>query len=250
MPRTNWPPYQTMRPLIHAHAGRAAAIMGGGPSLSEGFAKVPAGAVLFSVNDHGYRHFKAHPHNARPIDYIVACDKIEDRVGKFPAPRISRHMWADYRLLFMPGTNSAMAAAWCARLMGCGPIVLLGIDLYAGETYHDDPKGRSSGKNLKPGIHAQNWAKFFQQFPAQYRAIGGHPSLTKYVGQFDGKELGGPPLPREVLSRELRGSRVWIKLDSIVSMRPFYVGTQLELNEHEAIKLVKQHRAIRLQALP
>lgn len=240
-----WPPYQTLRPLIHAHVGRTAVIMGGGPTLIDAMRIAPAEALYISANDHGCRLFKNTPGETRQVSYIVACDKIEFRVRPFAIPIIGRHMWADYRLLFMPGPSSGMAAAWAARFMGCAPIILTGMDFYTGGTYHDDPQAASTGKNIAAKSHAVRWQSLVALYPAQYRTIGCYPGLANRLGIYDPKERAAPPIAREQLLKELRSEHVRLKIESMISMRIFPAGAQLELHVEEAKKLFKTRRAER-----
>lgn len=257
MPRTAWPPYRTLRDLIHRHVGVPAVVMGGGPSLQQAIPKAPANAIFISVNDHGVRYFKhVAPQDSRRCSYVVCCDKIEQR-ARFDArengdgspwhlPVISRHMWADYRLLFQPAPSSGMAAAYFARLLGCSPIIITGMDLYAGGTYHDNPKALSSGKSIKPGDHRIRWFKLAAQFPAMYRAIGCDDALRDRVGEYDPNESPRPPTSVEFLVAELRRERCEITRQAIVCMREFPPGQVLDLMKREVDHLVKERKGRRL----
>lgn len=261
MPRASWPTYQTLEPLIHAHAGRAAVIMGGGPSLHEGVTRAPGDAVYLSANDHGVRYFK---HRGLPqrCAYVVAGDENERRWrgdvraradgvpvdGKpWGCPVIGRQMWADYRLLFMPQPNSGIAAAWVARVMGCAPIILLGMDLYAGGTYHDDAKYKSSGKSLSAGDHRLNWIKFLSAFPGPYRALGCERELRAMVGEFDAAERYRPGESRYQLLEGLRRDRCRLTADAVIMQRPFSAGLTLDLRKNEVDDLIKHGKAVRLR---
>lgn len=247
MPRSSWPPYQTVRPLIHSQVGRMAVIQGGGPTLDAGMALCPGEALYLSVNDHGCKYFLRHPEHPARASYIVACDKIEPRVRLHKLPVFSRHMWADYRILYMPAPSSGMAAAWVARMLGCAPIVILGMDCFSGATYADDPKARSTGHNIPPRVHLQRWRKFAKEFPAQYRVIGCHPELAQILGAYVAGEPAAAPVEREQLETDLRGVRVRItRPGTAVSMRDFEPGTELELGRAEAEAIIKQRKGMRL----
>ena len=58
--------------LKDSHTGQPAAILGGGPSLPLDLKRIPAGALLFSVNNHALQLTRA--------DYLVFRDSPE----KFP----------------------------------------------------------------------------------------------------------------------------------------------------------------------
>ncbi len=259
-----WPPYQTLRPLIHANAGRTAIIMGGGPSLARSLDQCPLDALHFSVNDHGARLLKDTPHDGRKVEWIVACDKIEQRarldIGRGEAgvveqrdgqpwnvPVVSRHMWADYRMLSLVAPSSGMAAAWLARLMGCSPIILLGMDLYCGGTYFDAPTAKSSGRMIDDAHHFDRWCTVFKTYPAQYRFIGCSPLFKKIIQPYDPTEATDAPIPREKLMNEIRGTHVKLTREALISMREFQCGETLELAEGEAAKVIREKRAIKIK---
>lgn len=255
MPRASWPPYQTLRPLIHAHVGRAAVVMGGGPSMVEAMATAPADALYISVNDHGLRFFKRRA-DPRRCSYVVACDKIEKRArfdsrdggdgAPWGLPCISRHMWADYRLLFMPAPSSGMSAAYVARLLGCAPVILTGMDCYAGGTYHDDHKAGSTGRNIRPADHRSRWAKLGVQYPGMYRTIGCDAVLARHFGTYNPEEKPEAPAPAERLIQELRRFRCELKAPAEICQRLFSAGEVLDLMQREVEQLVKEKRATRL----
>jgi len=242
MPRS-WPPYQTLRPLIHRYVGRAAVVMGGGMSLDESMRRTPAAALHISVNGHGCRHFLRHPDPDRRCEYVVACDKIEPEVRPFGLPIVSRHMWADYRLLFMPRASSGMAAAWVARAFGCAPIILVGMDCYVGGTYMDRPDARSTGHSVPLSIHLKRWGELAEMFPAQYRALGGHKEVRKILGAYDPDE---PARPAAVESIDLRGELLRTTAACTIAAREFPAGVELELMPREAKILADKGKGVRL----
>lgn len=266
MPRATWPPYRTVRGLVHRHVGRPAVIMGGGESLPAAIAHCPAQAVYISVNDHGVRLLKDRPALGRQCAYVVACDKIEDRargdVGRDPTDRakrradgqpwgmpvISRYMWADYRLLFMPAPSSGMAAAWLARLLGCSPIILTGMDLYAAGTYYDDKQAKSSGRTITEKQHFARWCTMIQTYPAQYRVIGCSPLLQKRVGLYSSTEPADAPIDDQKLLNELRS--VWLKVtrDVLIGQRSFPPGEILELSKAEVDHVMREKKGVRLKS--
>ncbi|KAA0266408.1 MAG: hypothetical protein EDM79_15685, partial [Chloroflexi bacterium] len=58
--------------LHDRHKGRAAAILGGGPSLVEDLKRVPQDALLIAVNYHGLYHTPAS--HGRDPDYMIYND--------------------------------------------------------------------------------------------------------------------------------------------------------------------------------
>lgn len=253
MTRTAWPPHQTVKPLLHAHRGRPGVVMGGGESLGAGMAQAPQDAVYVSANDHGVRWLADHPNNARRCSYVVACDKIEPRARKdvrpgkgqaWGVPIIGRYMWADYRLLRMPGRLTGQVAAWLARFMGCSPIILLGMDLYAGGTYYDAPQARSSGKHQSARQHLSYWDKLAKEYPAQYRVIGGHSLLQARLGVYDATEPVDQPAKLEQLEREIEARTVRIVRPAMIRFRQFAVGTIIDVSVKEAAELFKERKAV------
>ena len=252
-----WPPYQTLAPLVHAHAGRAAVIVGGGQSIRTALPKCPSDALYIGVNDHGARYLKDHAELGRRIDYIVACDKIEERaradVGlpgmtrdgtPWGVPVISRHPWADHRLLYMPGTCSGQAAAWVARFMGCAPVILVGMDLYRGSTYVDAPKAKSSGFLITDMEHAKRWWDVVRRYPYQYVTIDCHILIADRFGVYEPGMEAAAPIERERLIAELQISRIQLRRDTLIDQRPFHAGDVVEVSRKEAENLTKQRGAV------
>jgi hypothetical protein len=131
--------------LKDRHAGRPGAVLGGGPSLPEDMKRLPAGALLIAVNYHALK--------LGPVDFMVYNDQPESD------PRLMEAVRAHEQLLASPdpssdiqfdvpvwtGFYSSNTATWLALWMGCGPVILCGMDCYQGErTYfhdysHDSP---------------------------------------------------------------------------------------------------------------
>lgn len=263
MPRQDWPPYRTVRSLLLAHVGRTAVVMGGGPTLAKHIEECPSDALYIAVNDHGLRLLKDRAAKLQPraASYVVACDKIEERaradIGPkdLPPPKrdgqpwglpvISRHVWADYRLTFMPAANSGMAAAWLARFMGCAPIILTGMDLWSGKTYHDAPNARSSGHTITDAQHFRRWCTLLARYPGQYRTLGCSPLLQAKCAHYDPSEPADTPPDAQKLLQELQSTWVRLTRDTRISQRSFPAGAVLELNAAEADKLIRTKKAVR-----
>lgn len=250
MPRDAWPPYRTVRDLIHAHVGRPGVVIGGGPSRTAAIAATPTDAIFISTNDHGLRELKRHPAPPRRIHYTVACDRIERRarydIGKggdataWGVPVISRHMWADYRLLFLPGKSSGMAAAWLLRLMGCTPIILTGMDLYTGGTYADDPTARSSGKTVAAVEHLRRWRVLAKAYPAMYRVIGCDKRLAADFGYYDPEETPARAVPFKTIAEGIGGRWAQVTRSRLISQRPFDAGpAAIEFSAAEVEELMR-----------
>lgn len=245
----DWPPYATCAPLIHRHVGRPGIVVSGGPSVLSTLAGAPSNAVHVSVNDHGCRLVDSRPALGRRMDYVVGCDHIEPRLRPWGLPIIGRYMWADHRFLYMIEPSSAVMAAWVLRLMGCSPILIAGVDLYAsaGGTYFDSNPAHQ-GKTTKPREHLKMWAKLRAQFPAMYRALGGHELLVRLLGPYDRNEPPAAAIERESLERSIGGVRVRVQRPCEIAHRPFDRGTVLTLGEKEAANVLKDGRGKKIKA--
>jgi hypothetical protein len=200
-------------------------------SLPDQIALCPsrADAVHLSANDHGARFVEC--------DYIVALDKISDRVLPFGVPVVTRHLYGDYRILQAPVADSGIAAAWVARLMGCGPIWVAGMDLLGG--YWHDATAESNRNLLELEDHLRRWRFLTSKHPADYRPVGG--PLVKHG-------VSGTPdcfASRELLEREISGVVVEFTapLPQPFQGRDFERGEVVELKPGEAQHFVKNNRA-------
>lgn len=159
---------RTTDELVGCARGRPAVVIGGGPSAPEDLARLgreERGAIYVSANDHGYR--------LRACEFACCVDEIEERMRAAPAIIVSQKAWADVRPLDFPRNNSGRLAAWLSRLLGCAPIYLAGMDCYGGATYFHAPDAESCGKLQPVRQHVAEWATFFSNWPADYRAISG-----------------------------------------------------------------------------
>jgi hypothetical protein len=120
--------------LREIHAGRPAAVLGGGPSLPGDLARVPRGAVLIAVNYHALRLCQA--------AYMVYNDdpqsdsRLLAAVESTSATRVSPDRLTsdvDFDVDAWTGFYSSNTATWLALWMGCDPVVLCGMDCYQGE---------------------------------------------------------------------------------------------------------------------
>lgn len=253
MPRNVWPPHRSLQPLVHAHYGLPGIVMGGGHSITEGMAAAPRNGIYVSANDHGLRWLADHPKDGRRCSYGVCADKIELRMrhdvrpGKgdpWGVPLIARHMWGDYRMLHMPGRLTGQAAAWCLRVMGCSPIILIGMDLYDGATYFDDPKAHSTGRSSPPTHHLKHWHDFVGRYPGMYRVIGCNKILRQRLGVYDPAEPVAKPVAREKLLQEIEARTVRLIRQAEIRMRIFPAGEVLDVGIAEAEQLRKERKAV------
>lgn len=246
------PVARPMSDLIHAHAGRPAVIMGGGVSMPEQVARAPANAVFISCNQHGAIF--------RKCDYIVATDSIEDKLFKtlaghtlrlreFGIPVISvRRPLADYRIFKSPVNSTGVIGAWCAWVMGCAPILLMGMDCYGGgATYYHDKAARSSGNSQTVAHHLDKWRQLIPQVPgAMIRAMGG--PLEKVFMPYDPDEVALPPAAFDVIRPRVKGERVRVVKGWKLPPWTFAVGEEIEVNHGELTRGLREKAIKRLHA--
>jgi hypothetical protein len=248
-----WPPYRTVRELVHVHHGRPAVVLGGGASSHATLDAVPDpdSTIYISANDHGAKALRARGIASERLAYTVCLDKIEQRCrrelwddgrqgAEWGVPVISKNMWADFRILDAPAPFTGQVAAWLARLMGCDPIILGGMDCYSGPTYWHAPKAKSSGKTAPVKFHVQLWRKLAQTHPANYQAIAGE--LARVFPPIGAALLHDPP-SRGRVARELVGTVVEFQETHELTGRVFPIGTRIEVREGEAQRLVRSKKA-------
>ena len=228
-------PYRTLRELVYARFGVPAVVMGGGPSLPGALERCPGrgDAVYISANDHGAK--------LAGCDYIVAHDKIEDRIRPFGVPLVSRHLWADIRYLSFPAPNSGVIAAWVAAMLGCAPIYIAGMDCWSGGTYWHNPKAKSAGHLLKPVDHLSRWRHLFVTTKAQFLPIGG--ALEGAVGSWGVDRYTGPA-QRDACLASVAGVTVRFVQDTPLKARTFRAGELAELTQREADRFIATRAAI------
>ena len=221
---------QPLSSLVHAHIGQPGMIMGGGDSLPAHAARAPERCVFLSANQHGCL--------LRKCDYLVVCDDKPGRrfaapngpvdLKSFGTPIISpRTSMADYRVFERPvPNNSGVVGAWILWVMGCSPILLAGMDCYAGGTYWHSPKADSSGRGMTRERHLFKWEQLRNKFPdAPFRVMGG--PLAKLFPVYDPAERIEYTWPRREDVREaVSGKRVRV----VRPWRHHPAGEQLEVS--------------------
>jgi hypothetical protein len=174
----------TIASLRDKHAGRPGAVLGGGPSLEKDLKKVPAGAVLISVNHHALKFIKA--------DYTVFLDDIIrlplpwDKIKSLGGLLVSRQPESDVDL---GGSNwwqarfSGQLACWFACWVGCDPVLLAGMNLY-----QNPPPTIEEVKNLAYQApleeHLKGWREAFQKCPHPERIKAVSGPLVEIFGAF------------------------------------------------------------------
>lgn len=235
----------SLRALVHRHVGRPAVCIGGGPSGPWAFVPffggvAPRDAVVLSANDHGYR-CGLFP----PVDFIVACDDGMGEVCRpYGAPIISPKRWADIRDLHRVDNNSGRLAVYAAWVMGCAPIVLIGMDCYDGATYFDRPDAVSAGNNKTIEQHIRRWRQLTELAPGiMIRATSG--PLLEVFPKFDPNEPPVPPAPREKVESLVAGERLrFTRRVPNWHGRAFEVGEEREFQPAEAQRFISANMAV------
>ena len=169
--------------LRDRHKGRPAVILGAGPSLPGQIHLIPEGAVRIAVNER--------PSTLFACDYIVFYDdNTEPLVKGYGGEQISPYGRSDYQVDDSAwfGGSSSHTAVFMACLMGCAPVILMGMDLYQGDReYFDDPQGRkfrSSASRLPLKEHMDMWSVAVERCPDSHviKAAGG--PLVEIFGEY------------------------------------------------------------------
>jgi hypothetical protein len=243
---------KTLSDLTHAHVGRAAVVIGGAPCAVSDIRCIEAteqyaGAVFLSANHHAFLLGAFMP---TIIDYIVACDdKMRKPLEILGRPIIAPRHWADYRVLHQPVSNSAALGCVAAWAMGCAPIIVVGVELFAGDTYFHDPKAKSSGKTATLEQHLRRWSALTDCAPhAMIRAVSG--PLLKLFRAVDPLEPLEPIASIADILNVVRGVKVEITADTPWHGTSYKRGEVVETRKSEAGIMIAQRVARRYQGAP
>lgn len=243
-----------MRPfsqLANVFDHRPAVIVGGGPSVPEYRDQWPADAIIISANEHAYRA------DTR-VDYVVCNDNIEPKIRETekgtPGAVIACYGWADYQLgEYYQCYNSGILAAWCAHQMGCCPIIITGMDLYADGTYFHNPDLPNAGRNKPPKAHAMKWQELAQvrrecrgiQIRTLLRTDNLLCDLFDPFDPYEDVQRPDTYEPPKVL--ELRGVYVRFIRSCKVRSVPFRKDERAYLSKHDAAEVCDKYRkAVRI----
>jgi len=122
--------------------GRPAAVLGGGPSLSDDIKRLPKDCIYIAVNYHGFYHTPP-----GTIDFMVYNDAPETNplqvkaVKEHQAIHVSPEPTTDviFDVDVWTGHYSSNTASWFALFLGCDPVILCGMDCYQGPVKHCPP---------------------------------------------------------------------------------------------------------------
>lgn len=189
---------RVMGALVHRHIGRPAVVMGGAPSLPDELQSCPENAVYISAKEHGAM--------LRICDYIVCVDDVEQEQRGYArgAPIIAPHPWGDYRIFGAPVPNTGATALWCAWIMGCAPIIVVGCQLYTTGTYFHDPRRMVTGRNQSVDEQIKRFKKIVNMCPhGMFRVMRG--PLLKLIALYRPEEQPHPIAAADVMLKACRG---------------------------------------------
>lgn len=127
------------------YKGRAAAVLGGGPSLPGDMQRLPKDCLLIAVNYHAFYYCEPTfmVYNDAPETNPLQVKAVEEH----KAIHVSEHPTSDIEFdvpNVWTGFFSGNTAAWFALYMGCDPVILCGMDCYQGEVKHCPPSTYTS----------------------------------------------------------------------------------------------------------
>lgn len=166
---------------------RAAAVLGGGPSLGSDISKLPDDCLLIGVNDHALHvctpHVLVHMDNDFE-KYPALGAALEQFDGEVVSPFENSHVrlpkgWWD-------GGFSSTLATWLACSRGYEPVILCGMDCYQGEVKycHERPDFYHPVFDFPLENHLRAWRLAFRKCPnpGVIRAMSG--PLVEVFGQY------------------------------------------------------------------
>jgi hypothetical protein len=216
-------------------------VIGGGASLiwtslpgSFNAARPAGDPVVISTNAHGVT--AAGVGLCRWPDFIVCVDEIQQRLRPFGIPLVSKREWADIELFRKPVHTSGMLGAVVAWAMGCSPVVLLGMDLYAGGTYWNDARANSTGTRVPWELHLERWQAVPRVVPrAQLRVPRGTP-LHGLFPAYEPGEAAAPPATVEEVREVFGGVRA-----RFIRRHPCQNGSGIHHQPGEVVEMSKPY---------
>jgi hypothetical protein len=167
---------------------RAAAILGGGPSLVDDLKRLPNGCVLISVNDHALYHCAP--------DYLVHMDndfekytELGDAIKQFHGQIVSPFSNSDVKLPkgWWDGGFTSTLATWFALWKGFDPVILCGMDCYQGEVKycHSRPDFYHPVFDYPLENHLRAWRLAFKHCPTPERIRAMSGPLIQVFGAYE-----------------------------------------------------------------
>lgn len=169
------------------------------------------------------------------VDFIVCKDhyhsetkkRMEPQLREHGVPIISRHFWADYRLLewHWQGNSGLMAIAVAAALGG-GPIFPVGFDFYTKGTYFHDPNAKSIGIGKSMTETRRKILKIAEvTIGTEVRPVSG--PLCEHFKQYPPHEFTKPYLEPYVLAHQRNESGYYVRSEADVMNLPFDPRAQI-----------------------
>lgn len=226
-------------------------VIGGGPSVSVDLARLDARPVaVISANAHGFRQSLFPPTHALVLDdhHSVTEESMEALIRPYGAPIIGPNWWADYRMNdWRGGMNSGLTAICAAVLMGGNPVIVTGLDGFAGGYFHAPSHTRIGGQDEET-VRRQTRTLVQYVGDCPVRPMSGY--LLDHFPRFDGAETFGAPPPRPWWVEKAIAAQA-VQMVSI--RRPRFVflvakvphGRRLLMSETEARELEVRRYAVR-----
>jgi hypothetical protein len=167
---------------------RAAAILGGGPSLPEDLKRLPPDCWLISVNDHAFHHCKPHVlvyQDELKRSYTSAVRAVAENFdGMIVCPFEESHVtlprgWWDENM-------SSALATWFALWSDCDPVLLCGMDCYQGDVKYCHPRPEFDHPIFRVPLehHLERWRQAFTKCPHPERIKAVSGPLVDIFGQY------------------------------------------------------------------
>lgn len=220
--------------LVLKHKGERICIMGGAPSLASDIENVKAD-VWISCNEHGAK--------LRPVDYVVAMDRVHT-VHHVPmdqwirrhtdAPIIGPWMFADYRIGKYPlepkQIVTGVVATWVAWAMGAHPVILAGFDCY---------KDKRGGQ---PTMHQH---EAYRQFVKGEVRVCSGPLLSLYPEYRSNERRKAYTVPEglNLISSTDGDVRVRVRVPIEIRGVLFQPGQEFTINRRE-VRLQIKHKSL------
>lgn len=245
--------------LLGAGRGRMAIIAGGGPSAPADLKRIPeAGrALIISANHHAFK-LKLKPEYIWCKDhvrifpgYMLRGQKreyMEPELRRYGVPIVGPNFWCDYRAIDWALTqfNSGQQALAFATLLGCSPIIPVGMDCFIGDTYFHDKDAANISRGRPPGYWKSRIRKLREALPgAPIRGVSG--LVAEIFGQYKPNQafpLSASAAVAPLLQRYVDMPTVWIKTkrefqDSREKFAVIPKGYIMASRKSEADRLIK-----------
>lgn len=241
-----------------------AIIVGGGPSAPSDLKRIPGRekALIISANHHAFKlrmtpdYIWCKDHLRIAPGYLERGRKreyMERELRPYGVPLAGPNFWCDYRAIDWPITqfNSGQQALAFATLLGCAPIIPIGMDCFIGDTYFHDKDAANISRGRKSGYWDSRIRKLSAALPgAPIRGVSGF--VAKIFGEYRVERPPAPAPLSPLLQRYVNMPTVWVKIkhDFQDSREKFAIipkGYILASHKAEADRLIKVGIAERVE---